>query len=334
MTTTADSGIGSLRSAIAASNGTVGPNEIDFSIGSGPRTIAPLSALPAITQPVVIDGTTQPGFAGEPLIRLDGAGSPAATGLSVGAGDSTVEGLKIVDWPTGIKLSGAGTNVVAGDYIGTNGGAAAANDVGVLINNGSVSNEIGGTSSSAGNVISGNTTVGVKLTGAGTDNNVVEGNAIGTNAGRNKAVANAAGVLVTGGAANDTIGGTSAAARNLISGNTNDGIDVSDASLNQVEGNYIGTNAAGTAALPNGSRGVSITGGSSANTVGGTTSAARNVISGNDFLGVDVAGACRGATPPEPRSRATGSAPTPQVVPLWTTFNTESYWRNAVQARA
>src|SRR5213080_2212478 len=77
VTTTANSGSGSLRHAIISSNGTSGPNTIDFSIGSGPQTIAPLSALPAITQPVVVDGTTQPGFTGVPLIRLDGASIPA-----------------------------------------------------------------------------------------------------------------------------------------------------------------------------------------------------------------------------------------------------------------
>jgi titin len=101
--------------------------------------------------------------------------------------------------------------------------------------------------------------------------------------------------LITGGAASNTIGGTSDAARNLLSGNTNDGIDISGSNNNLVEGNYIGTNKGGTAALPNGSRGVSITDGSSSNTIGGTTSAARNVISGNNFLGIDVAGVCRGA---------------------------------------
>jgi titin len=245
----------------------------------------------------MIDGTTQPGFTGVPLIRLDGASTPAATGLSIGAGGSTVKGLAVVDWSIGVELSGAGSNVLTGDYIGTNGTAALANGVGVLVQKGSVSNTIGGTVSSARNVISGNSTVGLELTGSGTKNNLVEGNAIGTNAGRTKAVANAAGVLLTGGAASNTIGGTSAPARNLISGNTNDGIDVSGAKMNRIEGDYIGTNAAGTAALPNGSRGVSVAGGSSANTIGGTTSASRNVVSGNKFLGVDVGGVCRGAAP-------------------------------------
>ena len=297
VTTKADSGTGSLRSAIAASKGTVGPNEIDFSIGTGSHTITPLSALPAIKQPVIVDGTTQPGFAGVPLIRLDGSSIPAATGLSIaaGGGGSTVEGLQIVDWSVGIGISGAGSNVVSGNYVGTSGGSALPNGVGVLIHKGSAGNTIGGTVSSAGNVISGNSSVGVELTDSGTGNNLVEGNAIGTNAGRKAAVANATGVLVTGAAGNNTIGGPSAAARNLISGNTNDGIDVNGANKNHIVGNYIGTNAAGTAALANGSRGVFIAGGASSNTVGGSASGEQNLISGNGFLGVDVAGVCRGA---------------------------------------
>ncbi len=294
VTTTADSGSGSLRDAITASNGTIGPNTIDFSIGSGPKTIAPVSALPAVTQPVVIDGTTQPGFAGVPLIRLDGAGIPAATGLSIDAGSSEVKGLQIVDWSIGVDLDIAGANIVSGNYIGTNGKAALANGAGIVVDQGSAGNTIGGTVSSDSNVISGNSTVGVELTDPGTQNNVVEGNAIGTNAGRKKALSNGTGVLITGGATSNTIGGTGAAARNLLSGNTNDGIDISGSNNNLVEGNYIGTNRGGTAALPNGSRGVSITGGSSSNTIGGTMSAARNVISGNNFLGIDVGGACRG----------------------------------------
>jgi titin len=297
VTSTADSGSGSLRAAITASNGIAGPNTIDFSIGTGAKTIAPLSALPAITHPVLIDGTTQPGFAGVPLIRLDGTSAPAGTtGLWIVAGGSTVKDLQIVDWSTGIKLGGPGANVVSGDYIGTNGTAALANGVGVLIDAGSTGDTIGGTVSSATNVISGNSTVGVEIGGSTTHNDTVEGNAIGTNAARTKAIANAAGVLITAGAASNTIGGTTARAENLISGNTNDGIDISGAKLNRIEGNRIGTNTLGTVAVPNGSRGVSVSNGSSGNTIGGATSGTGNLISGNSFLGVDVAGMCRGAT--------------------------------------
>jgi titin len=296
VTTTADSGPGSLRAAITASNGAAGPNVIDFSIGSGPQTITPLSALPTIMQPVMIDGTSQPGFAGVPLIRLDGKNIAGATGLSIVAGTSTVEDLKIVDWSVGVELQGAGGSVVSGNDIGNTGNAAVANGVGVLVDQGSASNTIGGTLGSARNVISGNSTVGVELTDAATQLNTVEGNAIGTNAARTAGLANGAGVLITGDAQSNTIGGTTAAARNLISGNTNHGVDISGSNSNLVEGNYIGTNKAGTAALANGSTGVSLTAGSSSNTIGGTTAGARNVISGDGLHGIDVAGITNATT--------------------------------------
>src|SRR5512134_514426 len=61
----------SLREAIFAANGAAGTDTIRFAIGAGQKTIQPGSALPTITDPVVIDGTTQPGFSGTPIIELD-----------------------------------------------------------------------------------------------------------------------------------------------------------------------------------------------------------------------------------------------------------------------
>ena len=71
----ADSGPGSLRQAILDSNAATGAtNTIEFDIpGSGVQTIVPLSPLPAITNPVLIDGWSQPGYAGTPLIEIDGS---------------------------------------------------------------------------------------------------------------------------------------------------------------------------------------------------------------------------------------------------------------------
>ena len=69
---TADAGAGSLRQAMLDANGSVGADVIDFNIGGGPQTITPTSALPIITEAVVIDATTQPGFAGSPIIELSG----------------------------------------------------------------------------------------------------------------------------------------------------------------------------------------------------------------------------------------------------------------------
>ena len=81
MSTTADSGPGSLRQAILDSNAATGStNTIDFDIpGQGVQTIAPASPLPAITSPVLIDGTSQPGYAGTPLIQLSGSQARTAT---------------------------------------------------------------------------------------------------------------------------------------------------------------------------------------------------------------------------------------------------------------
>src|SRR5690349_10145212 len=80
VTTTADSGAGSLREAILEANLHAGTDRIEFHIGSGLRTITPTSLLPVVTDPVVIDATTQGGYtAGRPLIQLSGAGVPATS---------------------------------------------------------------------------------------------------------------------------------------------------------------------------------------------------------------------------------------------------------------
>src|SRR5260370_17654962 len=71
VTNTADSGPGSLRQAILDANTKPGPDVIAFRIGSGMQTISPLSPLPFVTDALLIDVTTQPGFADSPLIALN-----------------------------------------------------------------------------------------------------------------------------------------------------------------------------------------------------------------------------------------------------------------------
>src|SRR5262249_18357009 len=104
-------------------------------------------------------------------------------------------------------------------------------------------------------------------------------------------LANTWGVLIEGGPSNNTVGGTAAGAGNTISGNTNYGVAIADGgtTANRVEGNRIGTNAAGSAALANG-QGVVIEGGASGNTVGGTEPGAANPLSGNTYHGVWISG--------------------------------------------
>ena len=97
VTTTADSGPGSLRQAILDSNAADRRHEHDRLRHPGPgvQTIAPASPLPAITNPVLIDGSSQPGYAGTPLIAIDTSASGMADGLTITGSDVTVRGLAI-----------------------------------------------------------------------------------------------------------------------------------------------------------------------------------------------------------------------------------------------
>src|SRR5207249_2583060 len=131
----------------------------------------------------------------------------------------------------------------------------------------------------------------VVIQGAGTSGNVVLGNYIGTDVNGTADLGNTGtGVLIDGGATANTVGGTSAGARNVISGNNLDGVRILNVgtSGNVVLGNFIGTDSNGTAALGNSADGVFILVGATANTVGGATASARNVLSGNDLHGVAI----------------------------------------------
>ena len=197
----------------------------------------------------------------------------------------------------GVAINGANSNFVEGNFIGTNpaGTGAIPNAwAGVTIFGGATSNTIGGTAAGAGNLISGNSNQGIYIVNAGTNSNVVAGNLIGVNIAGTAAVPNAyAGVEISTGAQANTIGGTTAAARNVISGNQNQGVSLNGTgtSSNGVQGNFIGTNSAGTAAIANSYPGVEIFSGASANTIGGTAPGAGNVISGNTSRGATIAGA-------------------------------------------
>jgi hypothetical protein len=281
VTNTNNSGAGSLRQAILDANAGSGGDRIGFNIGGGGvQTIGLTSALPVITQPVVIDGTTQPGFAGTPLIVLDGSGAGAGVnGLTITAGNSTVKGLVIGGFGgAGIYVQTVGGNRIVGDYLGTDvtGTMALANGTGVYIT--SSNNTVGGAAVGAGNTISGNTYEGVVIIG---NDNLVQGNRIGTDAAGARALANLDGVVIGG--STNTVGGAAVGAGNTISGNTY-GVIINGGGGNLVQGNRIGTDAGGATALAN-SVGVYI--GSLNNTVGGQAAGAGNTISGN-FVGVRI----------------------------------------------
>ncbi len=295
VTHTGDSGNGSLREAINCANFLVGLNTIDFNIpGAGPHTIQPLSALPTVTDPVIIDGATQPGFAGSPIVELDGSLAGAgADGLHITAGGSTVRGLVINRFAgDGIRLLTGGGNQIVGNFIGTDltGTAGLGNGNGLAVFS-SAGNVIGGTTAANRNLISGNKSFGIFVNGVSASGNVIQGSYVGVDVTGTVDLGNSvAGVLIAGGAPNNRVGGTAVGAGNVISGNDQRGVEIQGIGTtgNVVQGNLIGTDVTGTADLGNSSDGVRITSGAENNLVGGTIAAARNIISGNDAFGVNV----------------------------------------------
>lgn len=274
VTNTNDSGAGSLRQAILDANANAGPDIINFSIGSGAQRITLTSSLPTISDPLTIDGTTQPGYAGTPIIEVTTDGQVIGDGLTITDGSSVLRGLVLNRFRGhAIKIESGGGNIIEGNYIGTDasGNAPAANYQNGVFIVGSTNNRIGGTTAAARNVISGNFGNAVHMA-LGASGNSVQGNYIGVNAAGTTILSNENGVVIFNNAHNNTIGGTTAAARNIISGNRSYGVQVeSNSNGNVVEGNFIGTNAAGDAALNNTSVNIRIA--SSSNTrIGGLTS--------------------------------------------------------------
>jgi hypothetical protein len=299
---TDDSGAGSLRQAILDANDATGSSEITFNIPGSVLTIVPQTNLPALGNSITLDATTQPGFEGTPLIILSGANLSSGAGISMGGNGDTVRGFSFTDFGTvqngglpffvsiPVEIDG-NNNILSGNNIIGNAGASEGIDV-----TGS-SNVIGGTTAADRNVISGNM-IGAYLSG-GSDN-IVEGNYIGTDVTGTQADGDISdGIRISALSMNDTIGGTTAGAGNVISGNNGgaaNGIEVDSSTGDLIEGNLIGTDASGTKALGNADSGITLI--DSANcTVGGITSAARNVVSANGAKNISVVTA-EGTTAP------------------------------------
>jgi hypothetical protein len=227
-------------------------------------------------------------------ILAAGGSGDVIGGTAPGAGN-VIGGLSGV----GIEIddSGApsGTNnfQIQGNFFGTDpiGMLNFGNAIGILVEGNAVTQGVANTTIS-GNVIDNEFLVGVEIFGVAAKNNVVQGNFIGTDPKGTLARGNEVGVKIAGGTHDNVVGGTSASARNVISGNV-EGVEISDSgtSGNLVEGNYVGTNAAGSGAVANTEDGILLLEDGGNNTIGGTTAAAANVLSGNGRAGVDFFGA-------------------------------------------
>ena len=316
-----DSGTGSLRAAIENANAAGSPSTITFAVAG---TIALTTALPQITQSVKIDATTAPGAtAGSaPVVEINCNGNAGLT-FATGSDDSSLLGFAIGGAAgNGVTLESGGVTI-AGNYIGlgTDGAVLANGAAGIYASSSSSGNIIGSNPTAASgvvsNVVSGNDGNGIVLDGS-SDNTLVN-NYVGTNPTGTAAIANGLnGILVTGGAANNTIGGTAYTDTttgavnnptgtegtvpavivtpplgNLVSGNTADGILINDNSENNVlSGNFVGTTATGNAALGNGGDGVAIDGANNNSLIGCTALddpfVYYNVVSGNGYNGLHI----------------------------------------------
>lgn len=197
-----------------------------------------------------------------------------------------------------INNRGATENVVRGNFIGTN--VRGDERYGNIGNGVSLidapNNIIGGTVAGVRNIISFNGegeagANGVSLQSSGAEGNLIQGNLVGTDITGTVAFGNIGSGVFSSGASNNLIGGTTPAARNLISGNTFSGIGFQlDANGDRVQGNFIGTDMNGTGALGNQSLGGITVFNADRLALGGTTPAARNVISGNEYAGIFIYG--------------------------------------------
>lgn len=289
--TTADSGAGSLRQAIIDSNTTPGPNFINFNIpGPGPHRIQPLTDLPAITNQVYINGYSQPGsipnFATVGtnailMIEINGSnytvGDGTSTGfgliLAAGSDGSTIKGIAFNEWIfAGILISESDGNFIVGNFIGTNAGGTvqSANKNGILVFL-SDNNIIGTPFPTDKNIIAGSFSdflggAGIAISGG--SGNLVQNNLIGTDRSGLKALGNSVNgvfilpsTLVDGTVVpseSNQIGGLEPGEGNIISGQTIYGIILNSAVGTLIEGNLIGTDVTGTAALGNKNAGVAL----------------------------------------------------------------------------
>jgi CSLREA domain-containing protein len=240
-----------LREAITASNGIAGSrmNNIRFGIpGTGVHTITPQTALPRITRPVTIDGYTQPGASPNTLSK----GTNAALKIELNGSDmQPTAGL----FPNGLSIESS--NVVV-----------------------------------RGLVVNRFTDQGINVGFDDYTNVTLAGNFVGTDVSGTIALGNG-GDGIEMDASNSVVGGTTPAARNLISGNGTDGLSVSGfAKKVRVEGNLVGTRADGVGALGNGFNGVDVAGGSTGVSILG------NAIYSNAQLGIDIG--VNGRTPNDP----------------------------------
>lgn len=290
---TNDAGTGSLREAILMANSNPGLDTIHFNIGSASRTLDLLTALPALSDSVTIDASTQPGFSGTPVVQLNGSAVPGSPdGFRVLASNCTIRALAINRFGgDGIEIVTNGNNVIEGCVIGLDLSATMRQSnrfSGIFITN-SANNRIGGSNGAARNIISGNNQHGIHIGGVLATNNQILGNVIGLGADNSHQPNSLDGIRMNG--PRNFVGGLAQGSANIISANGSDGIEIGPgAAATTIQGNFIGTDLAGTFERGNTGDGILVNN-SSTNRIGGNRAEAGNVVSGNGGFGITLNGA-------------------------------------------
>lgn len=255
-------------------------------IGNASDGIAALSGASSLVLRANCIGTDYSGSTGlgnrGDGINLNGSSNDTIGGSAAGDGNVIAANRNGIN----IQNSAAG-NLVKGNFIGTNpsGASGLGNTTSGVLISFAGNDTIGGSAAGDGNVISGNGSAGVNISGPTATGNLIQGNFIGTDPTGSTRLPNFDGVVVGG--SNNTVGGIAPGARNILSGNNGDGVRVTG-NANLIQGNSIGTNALGTAPIPNSLYGVIVNAGGAANTIGGTASGDGNLISGNSIAGIET----------------------------------------------
>jgi hypothetical protein len=260
---TNNAGPGSLRQAILDANASPGSDRVVFEIPeSGALVIKLTSALPSLSESVVVDGFSQPGSRSNELtnsddairrIQLEGTGS--FEGIRLAGGDSVVRGLVLRRFSVGVRLASS-SNWVAGNYLGSEvGGTANGNGIGVVIDS-VCCNLVGGTNVADRNVMAGNAGNSIRLTptsGILPRSNQIKGNFLGVLSSGMAASASvgSSGISIDGGDGT-VIGGLEVGARNIIAAGVG-GVTIYSLTTNTlIAGNYIGVGSDGRTLLMRG----------------------------------------------------------------------------------
>ena len=294
VTNTSDAGAGSLRQAITDANNAAGADTITFNVsgagcdGSGICTIVPATGLPTLTGTVLVDGYTQPGASPNTnalggtnaVLKIVLSGAPAAPGLTLNGNASTIRGLVINGFLTGIGPGFSTDSKIQGCFIGVDaaGQTAVFNSWGINGSDGT-NLTIGGPLPADRNLISGNS-VGIRLDRF--PGSSIQGNLIGTTASGDARLGNIDGLEVA------LVTGSIAILGNVISANGQviNGVAIAVHSTGSpldrsylIQGNWIGTDATGTIPLGNDGWGIAMN--DKNITVGGTAAGEGNVIAYN-----------------------------------------------------